>query len=69
MTTNDSHAKRPDPSHDPSHAEGIEGLYGADVKRRGRRGKQNVWSRIAASGSEMLLGELASSEPRIDDDR
>ena len=29
MTTNDSHAKRPDSSHDPSHAEGIEGLYGS----------------------------------------
>ena len=30
---------------------------------RGRRGKQNAWSQIAASGSEMLFGELASSEP------
>ena len=37
---------------------------GSDEARR-----QNAGSQIAASGSEMLLGELTSSEPRIDDDK
>ena len=47
----------------------LENQRGGEMKGSGEARWQNAGSQIAASGSEMLLGELTSSEPRIDDDK
>ena len=41
----------------------LENQRGGEMKGSGEARRQNAGSQIAASGSEMLLGELASSEP------